>query len=127
MFRSLREKREHPEKILVNKNQTLLLDPTELRLLLERLEQSQQSKSRLSGIVRLGSCVTIRDQESGNQISLTLVNTSDADPLNNYISFLTPLGLSLIGLRIGETAKIQYNGLIMKWDVVSVNQGKIYF
>ena len=125
IFKSLREQAFHPDRVAFKNSQRLLLDPTEIRLLLERLEQSQQSKSRLNGIVRLGSWVTVKNQESGHQLSLQLVNTADANPLNNQISFLTPLGLSLIGLRAGETAKIKYRECTMKWDIVSVNHASV--
>ena len=55
------------------------------------------------GLVTLGSRVTYQNLETGQQREVVLVLPEDAQPGTAYLSVLTPIGCSLIGLREGET------------------------
>ncbi len=44
---------------------------------------------------------------AGAERSLTLCYPPDADPASGMISIVSPLGTSLLGLRVGETARWQ--------------------
>ncbi|WP_286872861.1 GreA/GreB family elongation factor [Idiomarina sp. UBA4520] len=83
----------------------MLMDPIELSLLLERLEFSQQKSSRLLGRVTVGSSVTVRNRNTNEKITVTLVPPELADPESQLISFISPLGSSLLGLRLGDVSK----------------------
>jgi len=54
-------------------------------------------------VVTMGSRVRFRDEETGQTREVTLVYPRDADPQNNKISILAPVGAALIGLSVGET------------------------
>jgi regulator of nucleoside diphosphate kinase len=56
-------------------------------------------------VVTMYSQVLILDRASGAQHKLTLCYPADAEPAEGFISVLSPLGWSLLGLRIGQVAR----------------------
>lgn len=58
-------------------------------------------------LVTMRSHVQLRD-ETGRDLELRLVYPAEADAAHGHISVLSPLGLSLLGCREGET--IQWQG-----------------
>ncbi|MDM0072780.1 GreA/GreB family elongation factor [Variovorax sp. J2P1-59] len=55
--------------------------------------------------VTMNSQVTIVDTRSGQRQKLTLRYPTDAEPATGSVSVLSPVGMSLLGLRIGATAQ----------------------
>lgn len=56
-----------------------------------------------SDVVAMHSVVTVEDLESGHASELTLVFPREADIASHKISVLAPMGVALIGLRVGQT------------------------
>lgn len=56
-----------------------------------------------SGVVNIGSYVTVRDVELDDVEEYRIVGTSEADPMQNKISNESPLGAALLGKRQGQT------------------------
>jgi regulator of nucleoside diphosphate kinase len=56
-------------------------------------------------VVTLYSQVLLRDHTSGERTPLTLCCPTDAAPADGFISVLSPLGWSLLGLRVGDVAR----------------------
>jgi regulator of nucleoside diphosphate kinase len=56
-------------------------------------------------LVTMYSQVLISDFRSARQRKLTLCYPHDADPTNGLISVLSPVGASLLGLRVGDIAR----------------------
>lgn len=101
------------------------MDPIELSILLERLEFSQQSSSRLLGRITVGSAVTIKNELTKEKVTVTLVPPELAEPENQLISFISPLGSVLLGLKLGDVAVTEFGRRTDKWDIISVNQRKV--
>lgn len=57
--------------------------------------------------VTMYSQVVIADGASGTRSKLTLCYPHDAEPAGGFISILSPIGTSLIGLRVGQVARWQ--------------------
>ncbi|MBT2303383.1 GreA/GreB family elongation factor [Variovorax paradoxus] len=55
-------------------------------------------------VVTMYSQVTIADVPSGQRHKLTLCYPKDAEPGAGLVSVLSPVGMSLIGLRLGAVA-----------------------
>lgn len=55
-------------------------------------------------VITMLTRVRVADPASGSERSLTLVYPPEADAGQGLISVLSPLGASLLGLRVGETA-----------------------
>jgi len=53
-------------------------------------------------VVTMNSTVTLRDLESGETETYTLVHPSDADIANNKLSVLAPIGTAVLGQRVGD-------------------------
>ncbi|UGA41957.1 nucleoside diphosphate kinase regulator [Bradyrhizobium quebecense] len=59
--------------------------------------------SELPDVVRMGSRVRYRDDETGDVREVVLVYPHEADIALRRISVLTPVGAALIGLSVGQT------------------------
>jgi len=56
-------------------------------------------------VVTMRSRLVIADLKSGQSQTITLCYPADADPALGQISVLSPVGLALIGTRVGATAR----------------------
>jgi regulator of nucleoside diphosphate kinase len=65
------------------------------------------SKEIPPDVVTMWSQVEIHDQNSGAKHKLTLCYPEDAEPSVGFISVLSPVGASLLGLRVGSIARWQ--------------------
>ena len=54
-------------------------------------------------VVNLGSKVTVLDVEFDEEMEYTIVGSTEADPLNGRISNESPLGMALLGQKVGAT------------------------
>ena len=61
----------------------------------------------LHDVVRMGSRVRYRDDETGDVREVVLVYPHEADISRKRISVLTPVGAALIGLSVGQTIEFQ--------------------
>jgi regulator of nucleoside diphosphate kinase len=56
-------------------------------------------------VVTMYSQVLLQDLESGRRSKLTLCYPADAEPAAGFVSVLSPVGASLLGLRVGSVAR----------------------
>ena len=54
-------------------------------------------------VVNLGSKVTVLDVEFDEEREYTIVGSTEADPMNGRISNESPLGMALLGQKVGAT------------------------
>lgn len=54
-------------------------------------------------IVNLGSKVTVLDVEFDEEMDYTIVGSTEADPMNGRISNESPLGIALLGKKMGDS------------------------
>ncbi|CAG1019115.1 Regulator of nucleoside diphosphate kinase [Burkholderiaceae bacterium] len=64
-----------------------------------------ESRGVPSDIVTMYSQVLLSDLRTGRQRKLTLCYPHDAEPSDGFISVFSPVGASLLGLRVGCTAR----------------------
>lgn len=84
-------------------NSTMDLFPRVAQFLARELERATVAKEKdLRGVVRMGSKVTYRDDETGASRQIVLVYPHQANIELNRISILTPVGAALIGLSVGQ-------------------------
>jgi regulator of nucleoside diphosphate kinase len=53
-------------------------------------------------VVTMNSSLTLKDLTSGKAITCTLVFPQDADAARNHVSVLAPLGMAVLGYRVGD-------------------------
>ncbi|MGE0332955.1 MAG: GreA/GreB family elongation factor [Ramlibacter sp.] len=56
-------------------------------------------------VVTMYSQVLVADTATGECSKLTLCYPADAEPENGFISVLSPVGTSVLGLRVGDVAR----------------------
>ncbi|MED5619647.1 GreA/GreB family elongation factor [Ideonella sp. BN130291] len=56
-------------------------------------------------VVTMYSQVLLQDLQTGQRSTLTLCYPADAEPAAGFVSVLSPVGRSLLGLRVGSVAR----------------------
>lgn len=105
------------------------LDMQRLQKLLDSMESSSRNKTYVGeleeellrghivpsdaippDVITMNSRVRLKDMDSGEEMTYTLVYPNSADPNQDKISILAPIGTALIGYRVGS---------IIEWKVPS--------
>ena len=58
-----------------------------------------------SGVVQVGSTVTVRNDQ-GKRQKYVIIGTAEADPAQGRISNVSPIGKALLGKKTGEVAEV---------------------
>ncbi|MGB4440034.1 MAG: transcription elongation factor GreA [Sedimentibacter sp.] len=72
-------------------------------------------------IVQIGSKVKIKDLEFDEILEYAIVGATEADPVKDKISNLSPLGSELLGKKKGATISVSSPGGVVKYEVLEVN------
>ncbi len=70
--------------------------------------------------VNLGTTVTLRDMESGELEEYTIVGSSEADPLENRISYECPIGKAVFGQVTGSVVDVRLPGGQARYQIVGL-------
>ncbi|BAU50194.1 GreA/GreB family elongation factor [Sulfurifustis variabilis] len=92
------------QQLIVNARRDSDMDADYLDRLEAKLERAERVETRAvpPDIVTMNSKVELRDEEVGSVHAYTLVFPENADPANDRISVLAPLGAALLGARVHE-------------------------
>lgn len=72
----------------------------ELEQMIKTATIIDDSASKAAGIVSLGSTVLLKDVETGDEETYTIVGTTEADPFENRISNESPVGAAILGRKV---------------------------
>lgn len=72
------------------------------------------------GVVRLGSEVTIEDEDEMRQERYLIVGTAEADPGDGRISNECPLGRAMVDRRVGECVEVPTPDGLLRYRIVAV-------
>ena len=70
--------------------------------------------------VGLGSIVAIRDVETGDEWEYTIVDATSADPLNDRISYSSPVGNALMKKRVGDTVEVSIPDGMALYEIIGL-------
>lgn len=70
--------------------------------------------------VTLGSKVQVKDLDLGETETWTITGVSEADPLENRISYESPIGSALMDCVPGDSVEVQLPRGTMRLEVVSI-------
>jgi len=89
-------------------------------MLEKELERAQivDPKSVPPDVVTMNSTVHLQDLQTGEETVCTLVFPKDADVEQNKISVMAPIGMALIGYRVGDVIEWQVPGGVRKFKVM---------
>lgn len=76
------------------------------------LQEAELTPSREvpADVVTMHSRIRLADLDSGQAITLTLCYPADAEPARGFVSVLSPVGMSVLGLRVGDVARWRLPG-----------------
>ncbi len=72
--------------------------------------------------VNLGKTVKVYDEEDDEEDEYNIVGTNEADPLKNNISDQSPIGMALIGKKVGDIAEVEAPDGIIKLKVLEIRK-----
>ncbi len=75
-----------------------------------------------SGIANVGTTVKVYDEEFDEEIEYNIVGTNEVDPLKNNISDQSPIGIALIGKKVGDIAEVEAPSGIIKLKIVDIRK-----
>lgn len=70
--------------------------------------------------VELGRTVTIKDLEFDDEEVYTIVGSAEADPSNGKISNESPMGLALLGQRVGATVPVASPDGDLQFELIKI-------
>ena len=73
-----------------------------------------------TGLVQLGSKVTLKDLVRGSKFTYEIVVPEEADFDNDKISMSSPVALGLRGKKAGDTVEIKVPSGMLKYEIISV-------
>lgn len=71
-------------------------------------------------IVTLGTVVKVMDVDAKKEIRYSILGSADADPINNIISFQTPIARGLIRKKTGDQCEIPTPGGVKRYKILEV-------
>lgn len=106
---SIRVTEDELQRLTSLANATMELFPRVAHFLAREMERATvvTDERELHGVIRMGSKVTYRDDETGSIREVVLVYPHEANIELNRISVLTPVGAALIGLSVGQGIEFQ--------------------
>ena len=72
--------------------------------------------------ISIGCKVTLFDEEFEEEVTYTIVGSTEADPGKGRISNESPLGVALIGKAIGERAEVTAPDGLVYYKVLAINR-----
>ena len=72
--------------------------------------------------VTLGSNVKVFDEDFDEEVTYTIVGSTEADPGLYKISDESPVGAALLGSKVGETVEVEVPQGIIKLKVLEISR-----
>lgn len=73
-----------------------------------------------SDVVQMGSRVTVKDLEFGDEETYMIVGSMEADPDEAKISNESPVGASLLGQKVGSVIDVHAPSGIIKYEILDI-------
>jgi transcription elongation factor GreA len=74
-------------------------------------------------IVGLGAIVAVRDLETDDEWEYTIVDMSSADPINDKISYTSPVGQALMGKAVGDVIEVSIPAGKAHYEILGIRIG----
>jgi transcription elongation factor GreA len=92
----------------------------ELEKILKNAEVIVEEEVDLEAI-NIGCKVKIRDVQLKEDFEYKIVGSAEADSLNGRISNESPVGMALLGRKVGETVSVDTQAGILKYKVLEIH------
>jgi transcription elongation factor GreA len=85
----------------------------------DKLKRAVIIEAQRTDMVVIGSKVLV--EYNGKQKEFSLVGSNEANPLAGLISNESPIGLALIGKKVGETAEVKAPSGVIRYTITAIN------
>ncbi|MBA2938347.1 transcription elongation factor GreA [Paenibacillus sp. CGMCC 1.16610] len=90
-------------------------------LTIERMLKKARVVTNLdTSTVQVGSTVVLNDVEFAEKIEYKIVGTSEANVNENKISYESPLGVSLMGKKVGDTISVNAPMGVISYELLEI-------
>jgi transcription elongation factor GreA len=72
--------------------------------------------------VSVGSVVKVKDYDFDEVVEYSIVGSAEADPMNFKISNESPVGLALVGKKIGDIVEVTIPDGVNKFEVLDIRR-----
>jgi len=99
-----------------------LVDAGYVKSLQEELDRAQiiDAKSIAGDVITLRSRAVLKDLDTNEETTHTLVYPDESDPSHGKISILSPVGTAMLGYRAGDTFEWKVPSGLARYQVVRV-------
>lgn len=80
-----------------------------------------ENKSK-SDEVGIGSTVVVYDEEFDEELSLTILGSTESNPLKGIISNNSPLGSAILGKKVGDKVTVKSEAGDISYKILNVKQ-----
>lgn len=92
----------------------------ELEMMIKTAVIIDTTTSGKEGIVSLGCTVILKDVETGEEETYTVVGTTEADPFNNKISNESPVGTAILGKKVHDVVVANTPAGELSYEILEV-------
>jgi transcription elongation factor GreA len=78
-------------------------------------------RSGPSDKVSFGSTVTILNLDTENETTFQVVGETESDPKRGKISYKSPIGKAMLGLRVGDDFEVETPGGDQYWEIEDIS------
>ena len=75
-----------------------------------------------AGEVGIGSTVVVYDEEFEEELSLTILGSTESNPAKGIISNNSPLGSALLGKKEGDKVTVKSEGGDITYKIIDIKQ-----
>ena len=73
-------------------------------------------------IVNVGNTVLVHDVEFDEDVEYSIVGSTEANPLENKVSDLSPIGKALMGAKVGDTVEFETPGGAAHLEILKISK-----
>lgn len=73
-------------------------------------------------VVNVGNTVLVHDVEFDEDIEYSIVGSTEANPLENKVSDLSPIGKALMGAKVGDTVEFDTPGGAAHLEILKISK-----
>ena len=92
----------------------------ELEAVLDRAKVVEDGASAGGENVDIGSIVLVREMETEDDWEVTIVDAMSADPINDRISYSSPVGQALLHHKTGDVVEVKLPMGKTKYEIVGI-------
>ena len=86
----------------------------------EKIRNSDIIKAGAGDVVQMGSKVRLKDMEFDEEETYMIVGSTEADPDQAKISNESPVGMAVLGQKVGAVVEVHAPGGVIKYKIMKI-------